>query len=190
MEDTANQDEDSTGQQTDLDVTNQNADEGYTERVSDINSDIDGGFFYNNVQVSRRTLKNKQLKNELFDDTVYSQNQCGFTTSRQLFWVSVLNNYIDKCPNVQGKFMVKYPKSTGEKCQYLKILIHFEIGKKVEILINTMSGVLMVKGNNYKLWITKQFPRVLQLYNLNLEMIPNDFGSNGARNESTETIGS
>ena len=110
MEDAASRDEDSTGTQTDLDVTNQNSDEGYTERVSDINSDIDGGFFYNNVQVSRRTLKNKQLKNELFDDTVYSQNQSGFTTSRPLFWVSVLNNYIDKCPNVQGKFMVKYPK--------------------------------------------------------------------------------
>ena len=140
MDDAANQDDDTTGTQTDPDVTNHNSEEGFTERVSDIISDIDGGFFYNNVQISRRTSKNKQLKNELFDDSVYSQNQCGFTTSRPLFWVAGVNTYINNCPNVQGKFMVKYPKS-GEKCQYLKVLVHFEIGKKVDILINTMSGV-------------------------------------------------
>ena len=60
MDDTADQSENTTGQ-TDLDATSHSSDEGYTERVSDITSDIDGGFFYNNVQVSRRTLKNKQL---------------------------------------------------------------------------------------------------------------------------------
>ena len=40
MDDAANQDDDTTGTQTDLDITNHNSDEGYTERVSDIISDI------------------------------------------------------------------------------------------------------------------------------------------------------
>ena len=59
--------------------------EGYTEKVGNtLINNIRDGYFYNNVQVSRRTPKNKQLKNELFDDTIYTQNQCGFTSSRPL----------------------------------------------------------------------------------------------------------
>ena len=74
--------------------------EEYVEKVGSIIDYIENDYFYNNIQVSRRTPKNKQLKNELFDHSVYTNNQCGFTTSRPLFWVNAINKYINSSEHI------------------------------------------------------------------------------------------
>ena len=51
-----------------------------------------------------------------------------------------------------------------------------------------MSGVFLVKGPNYKLWITTQFPMLLQLFNLNLDMIPNNFANTANGDDSAKEL--
>ena len=143
--------------------------EGYVEKVGSIVDYIENDYFYNSIQISRRTPKNKQLQNELFDYSVYTNNQCGFTTSRPLFWVNAIDSYINSSEHIYGKFFTKHPKTLSEKCQYIKILINFDISKKVEILVNSLSGVLLVKGNCYERWISNEFPKVLQVNKLNID---------------------
>ena len=90
--------------------------EGYVEKVGSIVDYIENDYFYNSIQISRRTPKNKQLQNELFDYSVYTNNQCGFTTSRPLFWVNAINTYINSSEYIYGKFFTKHPKTLSEKC--------------------------------------------------------------------------
>ena len=168
---------------TDVDTTLLSGEEGYTERVSDILVDIEEGLFYNSIQVSRRTVKNKQLDNEIFNDSVYSQNQSGFTTSRPLFWLASINTYIVNSPDVDAKTFIKYPKSSAEKCQYIKTLINFDVSRRVEVLINSLSGVVLVKGNHYKLWIKQELPKLLQLNGLDIDMTRNDVEHDDNTNE-------
>ena len=52
-----------------------NSDDYIEKDVIDLKADIEAGLFINEVQIGKRTVKNKQLKEEIFDSSVYVQNQ-------------------------------------------------------------------------------------------------------------------
>ena len=85
--------------------------EDYIEKnVIDLKADIEAGLFINEIQICKRTLKNKQLKEEIFDSSVYVKHPCGFTTSQPLFWVQAIEKYININADTYGKYFCKLLK--------------------------------------------------------------------------------
>ena len=48
-----------------------NSDDYIEKSIIDLKADLKAGLFVNEVQISKRTVKNKQLKEEIFDSSVY-----------------------------------------------------------------------------------------------------------------------
>ena len=107
---------------------------------NDLDIDIETGMFITEVQVGKRTGKNKKLKEELFDSTVYVYNQCGFSTLRPLVWVKAVNNYIKAAPCVYGKFFYK-PMKNDNKYSVIKLNLCNQLTRKVEIQLNLLTKV-------------------------------------------------
>ena len=63
-------------------------------RSRPLSEDINAGSFDVLLQPSKRTQKNRLLKHEQFDFSIYVQKQCGFLTDRPLFWMKKIDNYI------------------------------------------------------------------------------------------------
>ena len=138
-------------------LTNQ---DDFIERNTNLQSDIESGVFVTEVLTGKRTVKNKLLKEEIFDTSVYVQNQCGFLTTRPLFWVQAVDKYVNKCENTLAKYFYK-PTKHDNKYYAVKILISYQSTKKIEIIVNLTSGVFIVKGTNYRNWIQDEVPKLL-----------------------------
>ena len=122
-------------------------------------SDIDTGLFEINFQPGKRSSKNKQLKDELFDFSIYKQKQCGFLTSLPLFWIQAIDNFVESNDNTVGKFRYNTMKNSN-KYHVVMINICYQITKKIIILINLITGVVLVKGEHYANWIQDEFPKI------------------------------
>ena len=124
-----------------------------------LQTDIDAGHFDILLQPNKRTDKNKQLKHELFDFTIYLRNQCGFSTYRPLYWMQQIENYVSSTEDVNSVVHYKWMKNT-EKYQTSVINISYQTTRKVTITINFLTGVFMVKGENFKHWIETEAKNV------------------------------
>ena len=81
----------------------ENSDE-FVQQSNSLQSDIDTWIFEINFQPGKRSSKNKQLRDELFDFSIYKQKQCGFLTSPPLFWIQAIAKYVESNDNIVGKF--------------------------------------------------------------------------------------
>ena len=124
-----------------------------------LETDIDAGYFDILLQPSKRTDKNKLLKHEQFDFTIYLRNQCGFVTNRPLFWMQEIEKYVASNGNVSSVVHYKWVKNV-EKYQTSIINIAYQTTRKVTITINFLTGVVMVKGENFKHWIETEAKNV------------------------------
>ena len=166
-----------------------NSDDYIEKDVIDLKADIEAGLFTNEVQIGKRTVKNKQLKEEIFDSSVYVQNQCGFTTSRPLFWVNAVVKYISGEADTYGKFFCKLSKSEN-KYHVVKIHLCYQTTKKVEVVINLITGVFIVKGTNFKNWIEDEVPKLLTANSIPSSLItdePNSALPTTSLNNSLDT---
>ena len=137
-----------------LDGTLPSSKEGDTFlRNRPLQDDVDAGYFDILLQPSKRSDKNKQLKHEQFDFTVYVRNQCGFLTNRPLFWMQQFEKYVSSTTDVNSVTHYKWIKNDENKYQTSVIDIAYQTTRKVTIVINFLTGVVMVKGENFKNWI-------------------------------------
>ena len=136
----------------------ENSDE-FVQQSNSLQSDIDTGLFEINFQPGKRSSENKQLKDELFDFSIYKQKQCGFLTSRPLFWIQAIDKYVESNDNTVGKFRYKTMKNSN-KYHVVMINICYQITKKIIILINLITGVVLVKGEHYANWIQDEFSKI------------------------------
>ena len=67
----------------------------FVEQINTLQEDIDAGKFPGDIQLGKSSAKHKKLKEESFDFTIYKQKQCGFATSRPIFWLQSIYKYIE-----------------------------------------------------------------------------------------------
>ena len=132
--------------------------EDFIDQVNILQDDIEADVFMLNVQTGKRSAKHKVLKEESFDFTVYKQKQCGFTTCRPMFWLKTIDEYIKTNDSTFGKYYYKLDKKT-DKYFMIKIHICYQITKKVVLTVNLLTGIIMVKGENFANWIEDEFPK-------------------------------
>ena len=135
-------------------------DDEIVHRSAPLQEDINTGFFDVLLQPSKRTTKNKMLKEEIFTFDVYVVKQCGFLTSRPLFWLRKMDEYVSTTENTSGIFRYKKIKNS-EKCLSALIDISYQTTRKVSVVINFQAGVVMVKGEQYKHWIESESQAIL-----------------------------
>ena len=107
----------------------ENSDE-FVRQSNSLQSDIDTRLFEINFQPGKCPSKNKQLKDELFDFSIYKQKQCGFLPSRPLFWIQAIDKYVESNDNTVGKFRYKTMKNSN-KYHVVMINICYQITKKL-----------------------------------------------------------
>ena len=152
-------------------------------RSESLQADVDHGRFDILLQPTKRTLKNKQLSEECFNFNVYVQKQCGFLTTRPLFWMKKIEAYITTKETVSG--LVRYKKlKNSEKYISALIDIAYETTRKVAMVINFQTGVVMVKGDNFEHWIRTEFGRIEPSL-LPTDDVPKEEATTG--NETDET---
>lgn len=131
----------------------------FIEQINSLQADIEAGCFETNLQPCKRTTKNKLLSEECFDFNIYKQKQCGFTTSRPIFWLQSIDEYVKSSEDITGKFYYKSTRNS-DKYSVVKININYQITKKVVLVINIAAGVILVKGEHYENWIQEEFPKL------------------------------
>ena len=132
----------------------------FVEQINTLQEYIDAGKFPGDIQLGKRSAKHKKLEEESFDFTIYKQKQCGFAISQPIFWLQSICKYIVSNVDTYGKFYYKQDvNSTSHAVP--KILVCYQVTKKVTILVNLLSGTLIVKGENFINWINDEFPKLL-----------------------------
>ena len=121
-------------------------------RTKPLQDDIDAGYFDVLLQPGKRTEKNRGLKYEKFDFHIYVINQSGFLTDRPLFWMKQIEKYVSSAANVSSVVHYKWMKNVDKYHSYI-INIAYQITRKVSIVINFQTGVVMVKGENFRHFI-------------------------------------
>ena len=128
-------------------------------RTKPLQDDIDAGYFDVLLQPGKRTEKNRGLKYEKFDFNIYVINQSGFLTDRPLFWTKQIEKYVSSAANVSSVVHYKWMKNVEKYHSYI-INIAYQITRKVSIVINFQTGVVMVKGENFRHWIESEAQNV------------------------------
>ena len=145
----------------DLDETLPSSQDGdIVHRSESLQHYINTGFFDVLIEPGKRTLKNKSLMEEMFTFGVYLVKQCGFLTSRPLFWLKKLDEYVSTSENISGIFRYKKIKSSG-KCLSALIDICYQTTRKISLVIGFQTGVVMVKGEHYEHWIRTESHNLL-----------------------------
>ena len=149
-----------------------------------LREDIDAGLFDSLLQPSKRSDKNKRLKDEQFDFSVYLRNQCGFITWRPLFWMEQIEKYIWSQTDVNSVVHYKWSKNI-DKYESTVIDIAYQTTRKVTIVINFIKGVVMVKGENFRHWIETEAIKVNpSLTCISGDVPPADEGVNDETNDT------
>ena len=132
------------------------------EKKNKIIDDIEQGYFALSTAPHKRRGKHPQLKVEAFDHDVYARNVTGFTTVNPVKWSMALERYIEENETVRCRW--HYGIDTGPIYTSSHLLLYYETSKKVEIRIHYPIGVVMVQGENYKDWVTHDFPKVKECF--------------------------
>ena len=84
----------------------------FVEQINSLQTDIDAGLLNINIQPGKQPAKNRQLKEECFDLSIYKQKQCGFTTSRPMFWLQSIDEYVKNMKDTVTKFYYMSTKNS------------------------------------------------------------------------------
>ena len=120
--------------------------------------DIHNKHFTLSINLKKRTGKTTQLKEEEFDNDIYLRNTTGFVTTNPVRWSMAMERYIQQQTSTRCRWT--YKKEPSGVYSEAHLLLYFDTTKKIEVKINYTNGVLMVQGEPYKNWVTKEFPRV------------------------------
>ena len=103
--------------------------------------------------------KNRKLQEETFNFNVYVQKVCGFLTARPLFWLKQFDNYALTTSDTAAIFRYKILKNQ-RKCYTALIDLSYQTTRKTEVVINFLSGVVLIKGDNFKHWVETEASRI------------------------------
>ena len=112
----------------DSDINNQGE---FIEATNTFQDDLDDNLFYDTVSTGKRSGKCKLLKEEVFDNSVYKNKQCGFSTNRPLYWAQQVEKYVNQNSDVTGKVFYKVPKCNTEKYAIVKFAIYYQTNKQI-----------------------------------------------------------
>ena len=125
-------------------------------KTNSITTDISNGSVWKYTEGSKDaklTGTQKQLKDEKFDNSIYS-TQSGFKTKRPDYWAEKLEARMKS--TVGGVW--EYELNEENIIVGCKVVVYFELTKTVIIKISFRKGVFMVTGTNYLDWIATEFP--------------------------------
>ena len=106
----------------------------------------------------KRSGKMRNLKEEFFDFDIYQNNQCGFQTCRPFDWIQALENYVTNKEGIKCHWDYKEnPEGKYETCE---LVIYSKNIKQVKVLVYIKTGILMVKGQQYKEFIINEFSEI------------------------------
>ena len=77
-----------------------------------------------------------------------------------MFWAYAVESYVRSEEGVFGKCFYKLQKD-GDKYMELKVIFFCHYTKQIELNINFISGVFVVKGENFTNWVDNEFPKLL-----------------------------
>ena len=120
--------------------------------------DVHKQCFSLSVHPAKRKGKTLQLKDEEFDNDVYVQNTTGFVTSRPVRWSIAVERYVEENSSIRCRW--RYKRERNGEFSEAHLLLYFDTTRKVDLQINYSKGVLLVKGEAYKAWVTKEFPKI------------------------------
>ena len=98
-----------------------------------------------------------------------SEPMCVFHT-RPLCWIKAVENYIKEQPDTYAKFFYT-PGKHENKYYVIKIHVCYQVTKKVEVIVNLITGIFLVKGGNFENWIEHEVRKLLvnSLHNILME---------------------
>ncbi len=129
-----------------------------------LEEDIQNGRFLLTTAPHRRRGKHPQLKDEQFDNTVYTKNVTGFTTTNPVKWSIAFEKYIKE--NVSTRCRWRYQQEKSGKYTDAHLLLFYDTTKKIDVRIHYLTGVIMVQGDSYKDWVSNEFPKVKSLFHI------------------------
>ena len=77
-----------------------------------------------------------------------------------MFWAYAVESYVRSEEGVFGKCFYKLQKD-GDKYMELKVILCYHDTKQIELNINFISGVFVVKGESFTNWVDNEFPKLL-----------------------------
>ncbi len=133
---------------------------GLSNKMGPIIDDIDKDLFPLEISAKRRKDKFKVYKCEVFDFSISTKKQTGFTTSRPIRWTLSLEKYL---LNSDVAFSWQY-KTNQKTKMYSESIIGIEYeNKSVSIHIYYYTGVVIVNGD-YRKWIENEFPKIEEVF--------------------------
>ena len=120
--------------------------------------DYNNHMFITDFFPDKRSGKMRNLREEYFDFDIYQNNQCGFKTCRPFDWIQALENYVTKNEDIKCRW--DYKKNSEGEYDTCVLIIYFENIKQIKILLYLKTGILMVKVQLYKVFITKEFTKI------------------------------
>lgn len=154
--------EDEQFSQTDIDIENSETDGDFILKSRSLQDDINDELLNTSTNVKARKNKSKSLCEEEIS-YIYKNHQCGFVTSRPIFWAQIIEKFITDTPDVTCRWQYKLWNNVYIEC---KMDLFYDITKKVTIFIHLKTGVIMVKGNCYKEFCDKYFSKLVEAHKI------------------------
>ena len=132
----------------------------YVEKTESVEESETKGKLAIERKESRRTVLQRKLGTEVFDSPtqpIFQQKKSGFLTDRPIAWMTAVEKYIQSNDDVNGKWRYKMEGELFSECE---IVIWFATTTEVTLTISLMTGVLMVKGPQFRKFINNEFSKI------------------------------